>query len=143
VQDPKDFRFCGYAAALAGDKLAQAGLAKVIEAFGVTGNADLVLRRYRMLLFGKGIEKHARAGYSADEMEAVFEAEGAVRPWELAKHRLRWLTDGAVIGSKAFVADMRAQLRDKMGFKRTKGAYPVAEDGDWCALRSLRRSERI
>jgi REP element-mobilizing transposase RayT len=140
VEDPKDYRFCGYAAALAGEKEAQVGLAKVIEAFGVTGNADFVLRRYRMLLFGKGIEKHARAGYSAEEMEAVFEVEGAIKPWELAKHRLRWLTDGAVIGSKAFVAEMRAQLQDKMGFKRTKGAYPVAKDGVWCALKALRRS---
>jgi putative transposase len=138
VSDPKDFRFCGYAAALAGDKDALAGLAKIIEAFGVSGNADFVLRRYRMLLFGKGIEKHARAGYSPEEMEAVFAADGAIQPWELAKHRMRWLTDGAVIGSKEFVAEMRTRLREKMGLKRETGAYPVADEGEWCTLKALR-----
>jgi hypothetical protein len=46
-----------------------------------------------------------------------------------------------VIGSKEFVAEMRTQLHYKLGLKRTKGEYPVAEDGDWCALRALRRSE--
>jgi putative transposase len=138
VDESKDFRFCGYAAALAGDEDAQAGLAKVIEAFSVSGNAEFVLRRYRMLLFGKGIAKHARAGYSTEEMESVFAADGAIKPWEMAKHRLRWLTDGAVIGSKEFVAEMRTQLRDKLGLKRAAGAYPVEDSQGWCVLRALR-----
>jgi putative transposase len=138
VADAKEYRFCGYAAALAGETRAQAGLAKVVEAYGVKGDADLVLRRYRMLLFGKGIETEEKAGYSQEKMEEVFAADGNVRPWELARHRLRWLTDGAVIGSKEFVAEMRLKLRDKLGFKRAVGAYPAEESEHCCSLRALR-----
>jgi hypothetical protein len=68
----------------------------------------------------------------------VHEAKGALAPWEIAKHRLRWLADGAVIGSKEFVGEMRAAMQGKLGLKRQNGAYPVAEDTDFCALRALR-----
>jgi REP element-mobilizing transposase RayT len=138
VKDPKDYRFCGYAAALAGDRAAQAGLAKVIEAYGVFGPADQVLPRYRMLLFGKGLETPEKAGYSHEERDAVFTAQGELQPWTLAKHRLRWLSDGAVIGSKAFVAEMRTRLREKLRLKRAAGEYPAEESEQVCALRFQR-----
>ncbi len=56
----------------------------------------------------------------------------------LATHRLRWLSDGAVIGSKAFVQEMRAHWREKLGYKRAKGAYEAEEDPEFCMLRPLR-----
>ena len=74
-------------------------------------------------------------------VKAVFAADGAIKPWEMAKHRLRWLTDGAVIGSKEFVAEMRMQLREKLGLKRVSGAFPVQESKDCCALRALREMD--
>jgi REP element-mobilizing transposase RayT len=138
VGDAKDFRFCGYAAALAGDTTAQAGLAKVVEAYGLHGNAEQVLRRYRLLLFGKGLETEEKTGYTREEMEEVFAAQGAIKPWEMARHRLRWLADGAVIGSKDFVAEMRTRLREKLRLKRAQGAYAAAESESFCALRALR-----
>jgi REP element-mobilizing transposase RayT len=138
VKDAKDYRFCGYAAALAGDETAQAGLAVITAAYGVSGSADLVLRRYRLLLVGKGVETSEKPGYSNEEMESVFAAQGAIKPWELAKHRLRWLTDGAIIGSKEFVAEMRTRLGGKLKRKRATGAYTVADSEAWCALKALR-----
>jgi REP element-mobilizing transposase RayT len=138
VKDAKDYRFSSYAAALAGDAQAQTGLAVITAAYGVSGSADQVLRRYRMLLVGKGLETSEKPGYSNEEMESVFAAKGAIKPWELAKHRLRWLTDGAVIGSKEFVAEMRTRLREKLGLKRPNGAYAVTDSEAWCALKALR-----
>jgi putative transposase len=137
VQDPKDFRFCGYAAALNGDQEARAELAQLIDAQGIEGKDDLVLSRYRLLLFGKGILTEGRAGYSQAEIEQVFAAQGKLQPWELAKHRLRWLSDGAVIGSKAFVADVRASVRDKLKMRRPEGAHAVGNDHPVFTLRSL------
>lgn len=127
VKDPKDFRHCGYAAAIAGDGPAQEGLAILVEAFGIKGGAALVLSRYRLLLFGKGCETAGKAGYSREEMEQTFAQNGALKPWQLAQHRLRWLSDGLVIGSKAFVEDMRANLRDKLKLPRQTGACQTAE----------------
>jgi putative transposase len=142
VQDPKDFRHCGYAAALAGDARAQAGLAKLIDAFGVQGPATLILSRYRLLLFGKGIQKAGKAGPTREEMEQTFAQNGELKPWELAKHRLRWLSDGLVIGSKAFVQDMRGRLTDKFKLQRTANGVPMADPSGIIALRRLRQNPR-
>jgi putative transposase len=141
VCDAKDYRFCGYAAALAGDETAQAGLAVITAAYGVSGPFERVLQRYRVLLFGKGIETEEKAGYSNEEMKAVFESQGAIKPWELAQHRLRWLTDGAVIGSKEFVTALRAKLHGKLRLKRSTGAFPFLDSDSWCAMRALRDSD--
>jgi putative transposase len=143
VEDPKDFRFCGYAEALAGNALARKGLEVVTSAYGITDKTafrgtDAVLARYRQLLFGKGTATTKRKGVSPEAAQEVHEAKGALVPWEIAKHRLRWLADGAVIGSKEFVGDMRSALREKLGLKRTDGSYAAEECAAVCTLRALR-----
>ena len=50
VEDPKDYRFCGYAEALAGARQAQAGIQSVTERQRI----DSALEQYRMTLFGMG-----------------------------------------------------------------------------------------
>ena len=53
--DPKDYRWCGYAAAVAGHKGARGGLGTVIEALNRPGeNVRRVLAEYRVQLFGRG-----------------------------------------------------------------------------------------
>jgi putative transposase len=143
VEDPKDFRFCGYAEALAGNALARKGLEVVTAAYGITDKStfrgtDAVLARYRQLLFGKGTATTKRKGVTPESAQEVHEAKGALAPWEIAKHRLRWLADGAVIGSKEFVGEMRAALRDKLGLKRETGAYTADSCPGLHSLRALR-----
>jgi putative transposase len=128
VQDAKDFRLCGYAEALAGNPAARAGLAAVMGALGVKGSAEFVLNRYRQVLLGK-----------LDPM-AVTHApnQKPVNSWSSTTHRLRWLSEGLIIGSAAFVQEMRASLRDKLGLKRPSGAFPVHENAPLCSLRPQR-----
>jgi putative transposase len=137
--DPKDFRHCGYAAALAGETRAQEGLALLVAAFGIKGSAALVLSRYRLLLFGKGIAKEGKAGCTREEMEQTFAQNGELKPWELAKHRLRWLSDGLVIGSKAFVQDMRSQLLGKQKLQGSSRGPEMSGPPDMATLRRLRQ----
>ena len=142
VQDPKDFRYCGYAEALSGAELAVAGIGVLTERFGPRTDNDWVLTTYRMVLFGTGVATERKAGFSAEVAEAVHLAHGELKPWELAAHRLRWLADGAVIGSKSFVQQFRSTIQAKWGFKRSLGAYEAAEGTDLCAIRALRRARR-
>jgi putative transposase len=128
VQDAKDFRHCGYAEALAGGVAALRGLGRLAEAMGFPEDAESALRRHRQLLAGK----------SASPDQAVHSHGADLSFAERAAHRLRWLSDGAVIGSRAFVQDMRDALREKLGLKRARGAYPVHAGYDICSLRSLR-----
>ena len=138
VKDPKDFRFCGYAEALAGGELALQGLAVLTERFGPRADSQWILGTYRLMLFGKGESREGRRGFTPEEVERVFAEQGTLRPWSLASHRLRWLSDGAVIGSKVFVQDFRTRLREKLRMKRASGAFPMEDSAAVCALRALK-----
>ncbi|MFP4157983.1 MAG: transposase, partial [Opitutales bacterium] len=61
VEDPKDYRWCGYAEAVAGNRLAQRGLARIWSTYADgtarEGNAtclQVALADHRSLIFGKG-----------------------------------------------------------------------------------------
>ena len=138
VQDPKDYRFCGYSEALAGSEVAMSGLAVLAGMYGNRMDDEWVLGTHRMILFGKGVQRKGKPGFSPEQVEQVHEEKGALKPWVIAGHRLRWFTDGAVIGSKEYVQELRARLREKMGFKRTVGAYESEEVPEICTLRALR-----
>jgi REP element-mobilizing transposase RayT len=138
VQDPKDYRFCGYAEALAGDTAALAGLHTLLDAFGPQKDEADTLSKYRLLLFGKGVKRKDKPGFSPEKVDEVFEEQGKLTPVTLVGHRLRWFSDGMVIGSKAFVQDVRTHWREKLGLKRTTGAYESEEDSEFCMLRPLR-----
>ena len=141
VPDPKDYRFCGYAEALAGKELALSGLGVLTERFGPRADAGWILSTYRLMLFGKGESKKGKKGFAPETAAQVFSEQGELQPWTLAAHRLRWLSDGAVIGSKAFVQDFRTRMQEKLGLRRQIGAYEAAEATPLCSLRSLSRDE--
>jgi REP element-mobilizing transposase RayT len=103
VNDPKDYRFCGYAEAVAGSKVAGAGL---IQVWGNSGakSVDPALQAHRMLIFGK----HASVLGVSDEMRRhalqVLQKEGGQLPKAVVlRCRVRYFTDGAILGSSEFV----------------------------------------
>ena len=93
VTDPKDYRFSGYGEAVGGGKAARAGLAALIS--GRAWNEAQGL--YRELLLGKGrMAKADRGRLGRDVPENL----GLV---DLVRCRVRYFTDGAVLGSAAFL----------------------------------------
>ena len=141
TKDPKDHRFCGYAEALAGQSAALDGLRALTAPLGSRTDAPWVLETYRLLLFGKGTAPQGHKGIAHGAVQAVFAAQGSLPSWILAAHRLRWLTDGAVIGSKAFVQDFRDRRGPALRLRRKQGAYPTLPESPLCSLRPLRASE--
>ena len=97
-----------------------------------------MLSTYRMLIFGKGAAKEVKTGFAPETVEKVFGEKGALKPWDVAGHRLRWLTDGAVIGSKTYVQEFRTRMHEKLGLKRASGAYETEDAELLCVLRALR-----
>ena len=114
AQDPKEFRFCGYAEALAGGEVAKAGLAVLAGMYGNRTDDEWVLCTYRMILFGKGVRRKEKPGFSPEEVDEVYEEKGALKPWVIAGHRLRWFADGAVIGSKEYVQVLRICVTNRI-----------------------------
>ena len=128
VDDPKDYRWCGYAEAVASDTSAQKGLAAALGV-GVTE----VLEEYRKLLFRQGEEREGtdeqgrprRRGFDRETMLKVLAEGGTLPRSEYLKLRIRYWVDGAVLGSREYVNSVFERHRDRFGPRRTTGARQV------------------
>ena len=133
-EDPKDYRFCGYAEALGAGRLARMGLAAVAE----TDDWRVAAHAYRMTLFGKGAGPKAGAfAISKEKMDAVMRAKGKLPRAVLLRCRVRYFSDGAILGSKAFVREVFEGQRELFSQRRRR--YGRAMPGaDWRGLVSFR-----
>lgn len=123
VQDPKDYRWSGYGEAVAGCLLAQKGIASLYE----TADWEGVGMAYRQLLFVTA----GRAGHSGKvvlEPEAIRRelAQGAkLSLAEVLRLRVRYFSDGVVLGSQRYVNEVFAEFRERFGPRRKSGARPL------------------
>jgi hypothetical protein len=155
VKDPKDYRWCGYAAALAGDDRAQAGLRRVMEEFeesatGVRRSMSLktILAEYRVVLFEDGEEVQvlledgsasvARKGMTRSQVEKVQREGGLLGRSQLLRHRMRTFVDGAVLGSRRFVEEVIDTQGQGQGERRKRRREPRSIPGCALPLCSLR-----
>ncbi len=146
VKDPKDYRWCGYAEALGGSRRAQRGLCKAqgkpVDGWKSAGAAAA----YRCLLHAEGREvkdaqneKVVGRGMSGEKVRTVLAEKGKLSPAELVRLRVRYFTDGVVLGSREFVEGVFEAQRDLFGPKRKLGAQRMAEsDAPFYTLRRLR-----
>jgi putative transposase len=138
--DPKDYRFCGYAEAVAGSRLAQKGISAV---FGTTGQSwHDVQAGYRLVLFGTGAGPRQHSGtITPEEFQQVLQAGGKLPRATILRCRVRYFTDGAVLGSRVFVAMQLARVRPRAepGERTAPRSLPNVTDwGDLATLRRLR-----
>jgi len=144
VEDPKDYRFCGYAEAVAGASSAVRGLKRIWADHDPDPRGPL--RAHRLLLFGKGAS--ATSGGKAtvigrDKALEVLEREdGALPRATLLRCRVRYFSDGAILGSAEFVRGFTGAWQRERGRKRPPKVNPLV-GGDWgdlVVIQSLRRS---
>ena len=123
VEDPKDYRFCGYTAALAGNKQVQAG----ILSFQKAKKWEEAAKAYRMRLFvGAGVSgSSGKAALDREKIKAVLDKGGELSLGETMMLRIRHMSDGVAIGSKEFVNGVFVQYRDRFGKNRKEGARPI------------------
>ena len=154
AQDPKDYRWCGYALAVAGDSEAQAGLCRV---FGeppshwdsaIQEDGDGVDRRYRMFLFEWGGERWQPDGeggihvtlHGIDESlreQTLVAEQGRLQPKTLLLCRVRHFSQGLAFGHPEFVERVFERYRDRFGKDRQSGARKLRGAG-WGTLSALR-----
>lgn len=147
VDDPKNYRWCGYAEAVSGIRKAQRGLSK-ITGTPVDGWENGGSEAYRCLLFSKGVEiKDAqnvnvvRQGVTAEEAHQVLKEKGKLSAMELVRLRVRYFSDGLVLGSQEFVESIFIENRSLFGPKRKTGARRLkGGDGTLFSMRDLRKN---
>jgi putative transposase len=140
AEDPKDYRFCGYAEAVGGNEKARLGLDSICgeERWEDTQAA------YRKILFGTGVGPREKGGGISIEAFNQVMAEGGKLPLaEALRCRIRYFTNGAALGSRTFVeAQLRAYRAKTDRWSRTgpRELPPVADWGDLTVLRKVRHS---
>ena len=168
VKDPADYRWSSYGEAIGGGakgngKTARAGLVRALRAHqGAGADADLwasgVSREYRNLLMagavGKSVEsvgkdgkmtvKTLRKGISKGAAEAAAADDGEIPFAGMLRRRVRYFTDGAVIGSRMFVNEAFSSSKERFGPKRKDGARKLrgeasAAAGMLWSLRDLKK----
>jgi hypothetical protein len=168
VKDPADYRWSSYGEAIGGGKKGNGKKARegLVRAYfcdqGVgfdAGKWQEVSRLYRRLMGLALGKKPGRAEVSqsakglgqttkntaelleSEDNETVLEDLGMAK---MLRCRIRYFTDGAVIGSKEFVNEAFASARDRFGPKRKDGARRMKGDaapatGALWSLRDLRK----
>ncbi len=168
VQDPADYRWSSYGEAVGGGKKgngkkAREGLVRACfsdQGVGFdAGKWQEVSRLYRRLMglalgkkpgcaelsqSSKGlgqVTKNTAEMLESEDNETVLKDLGVAK---MLRSRIRYFTDGAVIGSKEFVNDAFASARDRFGPKRKDGARKLkggsaAAGGTLWSLRDLRK----
>jgi REP element-mobilizing transposase RayT len=149
VADPADYRWSSYGEAIGGGargngKKARAGLVRALMAHkGYDADAQhwegSVAKDYRILLLQSGEEalnmavnaaggpevRVVRKGIKKALVKAElehFERSGDLALGKMLRCRIRYFTDGAVIGSRVFVNEAFTNARDRFGPKRKNGA---------------------
>jgi REP element-mobilizing transposase RayT len=171
VVDPADYRWSSYGEAMGGGprgngKKARAGLVRALMAHkGYEADArhwaGKVSKDYRMMLLDEGEEKLkevvnpaggrdvkvVRKGMKktavAAEMDSLRRSRDVAMS-RMLRCRVRYFTDGAVIGSREFVDGVFRACRDRFGGKRKDGARKLrgnaaAASGTLWSVRDLRK----
>lgn len=139
VADPKDYPFCGYAAAVAGDAKAREGIKKLTE----LPTWDLAQAAYRRLLYGVGIKaKGAKRTISIEDFQKVVAVDGKISVAEALRCRIRRFTDSLVLGAAEFVAQQLEIFLKVNKRKRVSRPVPLPPITDWGGLTTLRSLRR-
>jgi len=151
VDDPKDYRWCGYAEAVAGVKRAQRGLARIWSTYAdgsprERNDTDLQSAQadHRSLIFGKGSSPWTCRGKLIDRAaaERVLNKEKGELPLAAAlRCRVRYFTDGAVLGTAEFARGHTGAWQSGCGRRFPAKVHRArgAPWGDLAVVNALRR----
>ena len=137
VEDPRAYRFCGYAEAVAGGESARRGIELVFQGLGDDLSWRKISAQYRMRLFCAGEETEERKGIRQEEVKKVLDEGGELDRYDLMRCRVRYFSDGVALGSKLFIEEVFENNRELFSERRKTGARKM-RGGDWTGLCSLR-----
>ena len=131
VQDPKDYRWCGYAESVGGSKRARRGLCRVmgkpLDSWAENGS----WYRCWLMTDGEEVEENkqyqvrTRKGISVSKVKKELARGGSLPNATRLRSRVKYFTAGLALGSREFVNGLFEENRGKFGPKRKQGAKPL------------------
>lgn len=153
VTDPSLYRWSGYGQAMGGNRRSRAGIRSMLQLQARGDDSNLpkptwqqLAEDYRVLLFGKAAQIEdgdgtvLRRGVAAESAMQVINTKGKLPPAHLFRLRVRHLTKGTALGSKAFLNELVKMRPDQFAKPRATGARPIRQldADDFHSLRDLR-----
>jgi hypothetical protein len=109
VQDPKEYRFCGYAEAVGGKDRARKGLEMLYGRVWAESS-----ERYRCQLLGTLAEaREKKASLSPEAFAEAVKSEKKLPMPLVLMSRVRYFVDGVVLGSEAYVRAKAGKIDGK------------------------------
>jgi REP element-mobilizing transposase RayT len=140
VEDPRDYRFCGYAEAVAGGAAARSGIEHILFLPGRRSSWGKIAAQYRIHLFSTGEKSCGRGGFNREQIAQVIESGGELSAYELVRCRVRYFTDGVALGSQIFIEEVFEHNRNLFSERRKNGArrIRISHETGLFSLRDLR-----
>jgi len=141
VDDPKDYRFCGYAEAVAGVAAAKKGLIHIWSDHGAK-RIDSALRAHRSLIFGKHASEPGLSEMMRKRaLKVLDQKDGQLPKAVMLRCRVRYFTDGAILGSAEYVRGFTGawQIERRRKHPPKVNTMRGGDWGDLAVIQGLRR----
>jgi len=131
VEDPKDYRWCGYAEAVAGVREAGRGLCRVMAKPVDSWDEHGSWYRCWLMIDGEDVAEDkahhvkARKGISKEKVKAELENLGRLSVGQQLLSRVAYFTEGWAIGGQSFIETIFLKNREKFGPERVRSAKPI------------------
>ena len=139
VKDPKDYRWSGYAEAVGKGGGSRDGLSKLFVNRDLTDKE--VLPEYRQHLYYEGARRVneysgavTKPGFKRELVDKVLDEGGELSRLQLLNCKVRYFSDGVVIGSKEFVDRMLNEHKGQFSMLRRKRGAREMKNGEWGGL---------
>ena len=139
VNDPKGYRYNGYGEAMGGVNRSRKGLMKAVYE---EADWKAALTSYRQVLFGKGAvaRKEGQGAIDGRQAQSVLDKNGKLSRTELLYCRIRYFSNGLIIGGKEFVQNCIEQNKDQLD-SYCRDLHPrEMKGGDWGKMTVFRNS---
>ncbi len=142
VNDPKDYRWSSYGEAMGGSPQARSGLTAAVNGRVGRDQWNTAATTYRTLLYCKGTSPSWGKGslgvrIPVHSWRNEMERGGELPVSAALRCRVRYFTDGAILGSHTFVEAKFHDLRARFGANRTSGARKMRGSA-WNGLMVMR-----
>lgn len=123
VNDPREYRWCSYTESLAGGKTAREGIISLVSGMGNALNWEKASKAYRQHLYFRAITQSSSKPVmtESDAGNCSMESDWSrLSEMDILRVKVRYFSDGLIIGSRDFIEEFYGERRKYFGFGRTK-----------------------
>lgn len=141
VEDPADYRWCSYHAAVAGDTRSRQGISELVSGMGPELNYTESVGPYRVFFVERSVHQDgSRKGMNSGALEEAVAARGQLPKARELRMRMRYFVDGLVIGSREYIEAFYEKRKDLLNPTRKKTCYRIPGTSE-IELHSYRKVE--